>query len=192
MKKIILLIFFLISPLKSYAFDYTKSVEVDRISKFILLDSLLNHLDKNYIEQEILATRNMYLRFTDEFGNVYMLSDDNTFNQYSFFVKKDDPEFLIHSIKGTKFLPYNICIKLHQEVVEMLDEKFPTDDQYTDYVEFEFAKEPILENIRYYENTEMSIKCYDYINPDYGDNLGITVKTYEQAFWMREDLANQK
>ncbi len=177
-------------PTKVFSFDYTKTVEKERIGEFKLLDSLLKHLDKEYIEEEIKATRHLYSRFTDEYGEVYMLSKDSTFKQYAFFVKKDDPDFLIHSVRASKRLPYDLCIKLHGEIVKMLDKKFPTDDQYTVSVEFFTTKEPILENIRKYENTEMAVKCYDYINPEYADNISITVKTNEQAFWMREDLAN--
>lgn len=32
-------------PLKTYSFDYTKSVEKEKIGEFKLLDSLLDHLD---------------------------------------------------------------------------------------------------------------------------------------------------
>ncbi len=188
--KTLSIICILLLPTKVFSFDYTKTVEKERIGEFKLLDSLLKHLDKEYIEEQIKYTRHLYLRFTDEYGEVYMLSKDSTFKQYSFFVKKDDPDFLIHSIRAMKGLPYNLCTKLHPEVVEMLDERFPTDDQYTEYVDFIYTKEPNLANIRDYKNTEMYVKCFDYINPEFLDNLSITIKTKEQAFWMREDLAN--
>lgn len=190
MLKIVSIISILLFSTKAFSFDYTKSVEIERIGEFKLLDSLIDYVDKDYIKQEIINTRDMYLRFTDEFGEVRILSEDSTFYQYNFFVKKDDPKFLIHSIRAFRRLPYGLCTKLHGDIVEMLDQKYPTDDQSTGYYEISFVKEPILENTRYYENSEMSVKCYDYIDPEYPDNLSIKVSTIEKAYWMREDLAN--
>ena len=42
----------------------------------------------------------MFERLTEEFGEVYLLTELQTYEFMSFFVKTDDEKFLIYSIRG--------------------------------------------------------------------------------------------
>ena len=63
-------------------------------------DSLLDYMSEDEIKKEIDENRYMYERLTEEFGEVYLFTELQTYEFMSFFVKTDDEKFLIYSIRG--------------------------------------------------------------------------------------------
>ena len=64
-------------------------------------DSLLDHLSKKEIINEIEANKPAYNFLNDDFGEVYLLGNFETYDGLSFKVKTTDKNYTIYAIKGS-------------------------------------------------------------------------------------------
>ena len=98
MKKLstyLLLILFSFS-VPSFADDISE-YQIEGIS---IGDSLLDHLSKEEIITEIEKNKYIYNYLNDDFGEVYLFHNLDTYDRVSFFVKPKDKHYTIYSIYG--------------------------------------------------------------------------------------------
>ena len=85
MKKILVIFILLFSS--SVVADDISDFEIEGIS---IGDSLLDYMSKDEIKTELRVNRYMYeYTATDDFGEVYLSSEGETYELISFFVKTD-------------------------------------------------------------------------------------------------------
>ena len=87
-------------------FSFSASSFAEDISEFQIEgisigDSLLDHLSKEEIITEIESKKPTYNYLTDEFGEVYLRGNFDTYDRLSFFVKPKDKHYTIYSIAGS-------------------------------------------------------------------------------------------
>tara|TARA_B100000787_G_C16040534_1_gene226739 strand:+ start:36 stop:629 length:594 start_codon:yes stop_codon:yes gene_type:complete len=114
------------------AFSFQILAKADDITDFQIEgmsigDSLLDFLSKEKILSEIKENKEVYKHFKpkNKFGEIY-IADANTYNQISFFVKKDDPKYKIHLIRGMLRFDNNIekCLKKKSEITKDIKNLF--------------------------------------------------------------------
>jgi len=113
-------------------FSFQSWTKADDISDFQIEgmsigDSLLDFISKEKILSEIKENKEVYKHFKpkNKFGEIYT-TDANTYNQISFFVKKDDPKYKIHLIRGMIRFDNNIekCLKKKSEITKDIKNLF--------------------------------------------------------------------
>ena len=79
-------------------------IEDYKIEGIGLGDSLLDYLSESEIIAEIELNKPAYNYLNDDFGEVYLFSNFDTYDNLSFFVKPKDKHYTIYSIKISKCL----------------------------------------------------------------------------------------
>ena len=125
MKKILSYLFLI--SFNFLTLSYSEEISDINIEGFKIGDSLLNHLSKLEIVNEIKANKNAYDYLTDKYGEVYLYS--NSFKEYdlvSFFVKQNDKDYIINDIRGAIFYDNKIekCYKKQKKISQELFLKF--------------------------------------------------------------------
>ena len=99
MKKLSTYLFLILFSFSAPSFgDDISEYQIEGIS---IGDSLLDHLSKEEIITEIESNKPTYNYLTDEFGEVYLRGNFDTYDRLSFFVKPKDKHYTIYSIKGS-------------------------------------------------------------------------------------------
>ena len=98
MKKLSTYLFLIIFSFSASSFaDDLSEYQIEGIS---IGDSLLDHLSKKEIITEIEVNKPSYNYLTEDFGEVYLFSNFDTYDNLSFFVKPKDKHYTIYAIKG--------------------------------------------------------------------------------------------
>ena len=85
MRKLIIYLFLILPSISNLVYaDEIRDFQIEGIS---IGDSLLTHLSKNEIVNEIEINKNAYRNFSDEFGEVYIFNKFETYDRLSFLVK---------------------------------------------------------------------------------------------------------
>jgi|TARA_Y100000310_G_C20092653_1_gene539002 hypothetical protein len=84
--------------------SYAEDISEYQIEGISIGDSLLDHLSKEEIIKELEITKPAYNYLNDDFGEVYLFSNFDTYDNLSFFVKPKDKHYTIYSIKISKCL----------------------------------------------------------------------------------------
>ena len=98
MKKLSTYLFLIFFSFSAPSFD--DEISDYQIEGISIGDSLLDHLSKEEIITEIERTKFVYNHLTDEFGEVYLRGNFDTYDRLSFFVKPKDKHYTIYSIAG--------------------------------------------------------------------------------------------
>ena len=126
--KIYLIIFILIFSLQSWTkADDIRDFEIEGIS---IGDSLLEHFDKAEIEKMI---KDFYPN-SDEYYllNYNDISKFDLFDSAGFHIKKDDTNFIIHSLKGGIYYPNQLdkCMDKKKAIYDYLKSLFVNVEPY--------------------------------------------------------------
>ena len=98
-----------------------KEFEIEEIS---IGDSLLDHLSKKEITDEIEVNKSTYNHLNNDFGEVYSFNKFEIYDSLSFFVKPNDEKFLIYEVQGliSYIEDLNGCHKKQNEIVEEISD----------------------------------------------------------------------
>ena len=80
--------------------SFAEDISEYQIEGISIGDSLLDHLSKEEIMTEIEINKPSYNYLTDEFGEVYLFGNFDTYTSLSFKVKTTDKNYTIYAIKG--------------------------------------------------------------------------------------------
>ena len=120
-----LIVFVLFLSLLGCEQIYIKDFKIEGIG---LGDSLLDFLSKDEIQTEIERNINKYedQGLDKEFVEVNFLPKGNTYDALSFFIKPDDPKYIIHSLSGKIYYEENIdqCYEKLNEIVNEFTSMF--------------------------------------------------------------------
>ena len=131
--KVFIAVLILIFSLQSW----TKADEISdfEIEGMSIGDSLLKNVDREYILGEIKINAKNYEHFKpkNKYGEVYIFESKN-YDQFSFFVKPNDPKFKIHMFRGMINYNNNInkCKEKKSEIIKEIEDLFfgATKDEY--------------------------------------------------------------
>ena len=192
MKKIftyLFLIFFSFSA-PSFAEDISE-YQIEGIS---IGDSLLDHLSKKEIITEIEINKPAYNYLTEDFGEVYLFSNFDIYDNLSFYVKPKDKHFIIYSVYGSISYDDKLeqCFAKQKEIEKEFSSNYknvkkrkyslkltldPTGESVTHNIEFTFDSGDSIEvNCTKYKK---SLK----IENNWADSLQVVIDTKEIADW---------
>ena len=176
--------------------SHSEEISDIKIEGFRIGDSLLNHLSKLEIVNEIKANKNAYDYLTDKYGEVYLYS--NSFKEYdlvSFFVKQNDKDYIINDIRGAIVYDNKIekCYKKQKKISEELFLKFKNAKIAKNDLKFPWdsnGKSHSL-NITFTLNTGdvITVSCSEYeksikIKNGYEDGYSLSITKREVQDWL--------
>ena len=167
MKKIQTYLFFTL--LSFSTLSYSNEISDINIEGFKIGDSLLNYMSKSEIFNEIEINKIAYDYLSNEFGEVYIYSQN--FKEYdfvSFFVKQNDKDFIINDIRGGIFYDNMIdeCYKRQEKTSKELTLKFKNAKK--EKIDLKFPWDPTGKshslNIEFYlyNGDVITISCTEY------------------------------
>ena len=177
MKKIliILLLFALIGCERVYIKDF-------KIEGIGLGDSLLDFFSKDDIQSEIEDNINKYaaMGLDNKFVEVDFFAKENTYEQLSFFIKPDDPKYIIYNLSGHIFYEKNIdqCYKKLDEIVKEFSSMFKDAEKREEQGKhaYDITGKSIFKSVFFTLNSGEGVEasCYDFdkgaqiagVNPD--------------------------
>ena len=95
MKKTLIVLFLLLPSL--VIADDISDFQIEGMS---IGDSLLDYLSEKEIIDEIKINKTAYYYLNDDFGEVYLKSNLDTYDRLSFFVKQKDKNYIIYAVSG--------------------------------------------------------------------------------------------
>jgi len=197
MKKLSLYIFLVLIWCNVGFADDISKYQIEGIS---IGDSLLDHLSKEEIITEIEINKPTYNYLNDEFGEVYLRGNFDTYDRLSFLVKPKDKHYTIYSIAGGISYDDKLeeCFAKQKEIEKEFSSTYknakkrkyslkfdwdPTGESVTHNIDFTFDSGDFIE-----------INCTKYkkslkIENNWEDALQVTVNKKEISDWF-DNLIN--
>ena len=162
-------------------------------------DSLLDHLSKEEIANEIEANKSVYNYLTDEFGEVYLRGNFDTYDRLSFLVKPKDKNYIIYLIKSS--IKYDDkmkqCYVKQKEIIEEFSLSYKNTRKEEE--KFAFPWDPTGKSTSRYTSfffdsgDEISVSCAEYeknlkIQNNWQDNLSVAISKKEVMDWLRNHI----
>ena len=195
MKKIQTYLFFTL--LSFSTLSYSNEISDINIEGFKIGDSLLNYMSKSEIFNEIEINKIAYDYLSNEFGEVYIYSQN--FKEYdfvSFFVKQNDKDFIINDIRGGIFYDNMIdeCYKRQEKTSKELTLKFKNAKK--EKIDLKFPWDPTGKshslNIEFYlyNGDVITISCTEYektlkVKNGYEDGYSLSITRKAVHDWQR-------
>ena len=191
------LIFFFILLFSSLTF--AEDIYSFELEGFSIGDSLLNFISEEEIIKEIELNKPVYNYLNDDFGEVYIFENLNTYQRISFFVKQKDENYLIYAIYGTISFnnKLNECLSKQKEIESEFSLIFNNakKDKYSEKFAWDPTGESISHNIELILNSGdgISINCAKYkkslkIENNWEDSLQVGLIHKEVFDWFRSPI----
>ena len=180
-------------------FSFSASSFAEDISEFQIEgisigDSLLDHLSKEEIITEIESNKPTYNYLTDEFGEVYLRGNFDTYDRLSFFVKPKDKHYTIYSIYGSISYDDKLeqCFAKQKEIEKEFSSTYKNAKKREITLEFEWdpTGESVSHNIQFFfDSGDISeINCTKYkkslkIKNNWEDSLQVSIGKKEIFDW---------
>ena len=162
-------------------------------------DSLLDHLSKEEIITEIEKHKPVYNYLTDEFGEVYLNGNFDTYDRLSFFVKPKDKHYTIYSIYG--MISYDDKLEECFAKQKEIEKEFSSIYKYAKKSKktFEFDWDPTGESVTHnidftFDSGDfIEINCTKYkkslkIENNWQDSLQVIIGTKEIIDWFENPI----
>tara|TARA_Y100000590_G_scaffold444738_1_gene575870 strand:+ start:316 stop:900 length:585 start_codon:yes stop_codon:yes gene_type:complete len=157
-------------------------------------DSLLDYMSEDEIKKEIDENRYMYERLTEEFGEVYLFTELQTYEFMSFFVKTDDEKFLIYSIRGgINFIEdMKGCISKLNNIAEEVSSMFQNAEKTQDTIKHDIdpTGRSIIEDVTFYLDSGdiVSVQCTNFeeslrIKNNWTEGLNVSIRALQIYEW---------
>ena len=190
-----LLLIFLSFSVSSFAEDISE-YQIEGIS---IGDSLLDHLSKGEIITEIEFNKPAYNYLTDEFGEIYLFENFDTYDRLSFFVKPKDKHYTIFSIKGSISYDDKLeqCFTKQTEIEKEFSSLFKNVKKRKDTYVFPWdpTGESVTHNIVFFFDAghNISINCTKYkkslkIENGWEDALQVIIDAKEIVDWFNTPI----
>ena len=157
-------------------------------------DSLLDHLSKEEIINEIEINKPAYSYLTDKFGEVYLRGNFDTYDRLSVFVKPKDKHYTIYSIYGS--ISYDDKLKQCFAKQKEIEKEFSSKYKYTKKrkITLEFDWDPTGESVShniqfFFDSGDLSeVNCTKYkksfkIKNNWVDSLQVSFAKKEVFDW---------
>ena len=193
MKRLSLYLFLLLFTLQtpSWAVDIS-DFQIEGMS---IGDSLLDYMSEENIKTEIKKTRYIYTYLNEDFGEVYLHEELQTYDYMSFFVKPNDEKFLIYEVRGiiSYIEDLNGCHKKQNEIVEEISKIF--EDAKKLEKSFKSRHDPSGKSTKdkviftFDSGDEIQINCSNWeenlrIKNNWGEGISVIISTNEVLNWL--------
>jgi len=157
-------------------------------------DSLLDHLSKEEIITEIEINKPSYNYLNNDFGEVYLFGNFDTYDRLSFRVKPKDKHYTIYSIKGSISYDDKLeqCFAKQKEIEKEFSSMYKNAKTWKDTLEFDWdpTGESVTHNI-YFDfdaGHSIAVNCTKYkkslkIENNWSDSLQVIIDTKEVVDW---------
>ena len=197
MKKLFLYAF--LSLMFSSAPSFTDEISEYQIEGISIGDSLLDHLSKEEIITEIKINKPSYNYLNDDFGEVYLFGNFDTYDRLSFRVKPKDKHYTIYSIKGSISYDDKLeqCFAKQKEINKEFSSiyKNAKKRKYTYKFPWDSTGESVSHNIEFNFDVGhgISVNCTKYkkslkIENGWQDTLQIIIDTKEIIDWFENPI----
>ena len=197
MKKLSTYLFLILFSLSAPSF--AEDISEYQIEGISIGDSLLDHLSKEEIITEIERTKFVYNYLTDEFGEVYLFSNFDTYDRLSFFVKPKDKHYTIYSIKGSISYDDKLeqCFAKQKEIEKEFSSIYKNAKKHkgTSVFDWDPTGESVTHNITFYFDSGgySEINCTKYkqsLKNEYGwkDSLQVIIGSEEVLDWFSNPI----
>ena len=178
---------------------FAEDISEYQIEGISIGDSLLDHLSKEEIANEIEANKSVYNYLTDEFGEVYLSGNFEIYNTLSFFVKPNDKNYIIYDIRGLVGYDNNIeqCYAKQKKIVEEFSLLYKNTRKEEDKFMFPWdptGKSHVLNIIFTFNSGDaITVSCSEYeknikIQNNWQDALSVAISKKEVEDWMRTHI----
>ena len=192
MRNLIIYLFLILQNISNLVYaDEVRDFQIEGIS---IGDSLLTHLSKNEIVNEIEINKNAYRKYSDEFGEVYIFNKFETYDRLSFLVKPHDNQYIIYFIKGSISFDEKLdqCFEKKKEIKNEFSKIFRNAKQQTKSLKYSF--DPTGKSVTYNDYFYLvsgdyaRVGCSKYrkdlkIQNNWADSLQVVIGTEEVLNW---------
>ena len=170
MKKLSTYLFLVLFSFSAPSFaDDISEYQIEGIS---IGDSLLDHLSKEEIANEIEANKSTYNHLNNDFGEVYLFNKFELYDSLSFFVKQKDKYYTIYSITGMINYDdkFEACLEKQKEIEKEFSKIYMNakKKKKTNKFHWDPTGESISENIIFFLSS--------------GDNIQVNCTKYKKSF----------
>jgi len=176
------------------ASSFAEDISEYQIEGISIGDSLLDYLPKEEIIKELEITKSYYNYLTDEFGEVYLRGNFDTYDHLSFKVKPKDKHYIIYSIKGSISYDDKLeeCFAKQKEIEKEFSSIYKNAKKNKMTLEFDWdpTGESVTHNINFDfdSGNGISVNCTKYkkslkIENNWKDALQVIIDTKEVIDW---------
>jgi len=180
-------------------FSFADDISEYQIEGISIGDSLLDHLSREEIITEIGINKPSYNYLTDEFGEVYLDGNFDTYDHLAFKVKTKDKNYIIYSIKGSISYDDKLdqCFTKQKEIEKEFSSIFKNVKKHKNTYEFPWdtTGESVTHNIEFDFDTghSTSVNCTKYekslkIENNWRDALQVIIMTKEVIDWFSNPI----
>ena len=191
MKKTLII---LVLSLVLFSCEQAPLIEDYKIEGIGLGDSLLDHLSESEIIAEIELNKSAYNYLNDDFGEVYLFDNLDTYDRMSFFVKQKDKNYTIYSLKGSFGYDNKLeeCFARQKEIEEEFSSIYKNAEKsnYSHEFPFDPTGESVTHNIQFtFDSGDfIEVRCAKYnkslkIKNNWEDSLQVTLIRKEVMDW---------
>ena len=196
MKKLSLYVFLVLMVCNVGFANDIEEFEIEGIS---IGDSLLDHLSKEEIITEIEINKPEYNYLTDEFGEVYLRGNFDTYDRLSFLVKPKDKHYAIYSIAGGISYDDKLeeCFAKQKEIEKEFSSMYKNAKKrkYSLKLTLDPTGESVTHNIKFtFDSGDyIEINCTKYkkslkIENNWEDSLQVAIGTKEIMHWFNNPI----
>ena len=179
--------------------SFAEDISEFQIEEISIGDSLLDHLSKKEIINEIEANKPTYNYLTDEFGEVYLFGNFDTYTNLSFKVKTTDKNYTIYSIKGAILYDDKLeqCFAKQKEIEKEFSSNYKNvkKRKYSLKLTLDPTGESVTHNIAFtFDSGDyFEVNCTKYkkslkIENNWRDSLQVIIGTKEIADWFSNHI----
>ena len=196
MKKLSLYIFLVLMWCNVGVADDISDLQIEGIS---IGDSLLDHLSREEIITEIERTKPAYNYLTEDFGEVYLFSNLDIYDNLSFYVKPKDKHYTIYAIKGGISYDDKLeqCFAKQKEIEKEFSSNYKNvkKRKYSLKLTLDPTGESVTHNIAFgFDSGDyFEVNCTKYkkslkIENNWRDSLQVIIGTKEIADWFSNPI----
>jgi len=197
MKKLSAYLFLILFSISAPSF--AEDISEYQIEGISIGDSLLDHLSKEEIIKELEINKPAYNYLTDEFGEVYLFSNFDTYANLSFFVKPKDKHYTIYAIKGGISYDDKLeqCFAKQKEIEKEFSSMYKNAKKrkYSLKLTLDPTGESVTHNIEFFLDSSdvISVNCTKYkkslkIENGWHDSLQVIIDTKEVVDWFENPI----
>ena len=179
--------------------SFADDISEHQIEGISIGDSLLDHLSKEEIINEIEFNKPTYNYLNNDFGEVYLFGNFDTYDHLSFKVKPKDKHYTIHMIKGAILYDDKLeqCFAKQKEIEKEFSLIYKNATKRKDTLEFDWdpTGESVIHNT-YFEfdsGDYIRVSCAKYkkslkIENNWEDSLQVIIESKEVVDWFNNPI----
>ena len=140
----------------------------------------------------------MYTYLNEDYGEVYLYDEFQTYERMSFFVKPDDEKFVIYEVRGliSYIEDLNGCHKKQNEIVEEISEIFEdakkSEQSYKSRLDPSGKSTKDKVKFTFNSGNEIQVNCSNWeenlrMKNNWSEGLSVIISTKEVIDWLKSN-----